>query len=110
MDKTVFILYIHSCRSISDRYGASGCAVLSIVPVERAYYPSEAAKILYLIIPVMRSEIINFPVDLLQKPYVEQFRIVLFDGDADAVGVDVIDQHIIGSAKDSQNILLFTFF
>jgi hypothetical protein len=58
----------------------------------------------------MRSEIINFPVDLLEKPYVEQLRIVFFDGDADAVGVDVIDQYIIGSAKDSQNILLFTFF
>jgi hypothetical protein len=57
----------------------------------------------------VRPEIVNFPVDLIEKPDVKQFCIIFFDGYTNAVGSNIINEHITGFPQNSQDIVLLSF-
>jgi hypothetical protein len=58
---------------------------------------------------MMGPEVINFAVDLVEKSGIEKIRIVFFDRYSDAVFMNIVNQHIAGSAEDSQDIVLLSF-
>lgn len=57
----------------------------------------------------MRTKIINFTIDLIEQPHIKQSGIVFFDGYSNAIGVDIVDEHITGLPENSQNIVLLSF-
>lgn len=57
----------------------------------------------------MRPEIVNFPVDLIEKPDIKQFCIIFFNGYTNAVGSNSINKYIIVSPENPQDIVLLSF-
>jgi hypothetical protein len=58
----------------------------------------------------MWAKVINFAIDLIQKPHIKQLSIIFFNRYSNAVCGNVVDQYIAGPSKDSQYIICFPFF
>ena len=60
-------------------------------------------------IDVVLAKRVHFAVDGIQQLYVEGFRILALDRNAETVRVDIINENVAGPSQDSQHIFLLIF-